>query len=64
MLVGGQKYGFRKIGGQARKPCGFAHGFPGGSGGMPPQEMRLSEIESGAFSGTLHCIVEWEFTPM
>ena len=60
---GGQKYGFRKIGGASQKAVWFRTPLSrGGLGACPPRKMvfRLSEIESGAFSGTT-CIVEWEF---
>ena len=52
---GGQKYSFIKIGGASHKSVCDSTRPLGGSGGMPPQEIfvfRLSEIESGAFSGT------------
>ena len=53
---GGKSIVLEKLGGASQKSvCEKAHGLLGGSGGMLPQEIfvfRLSEIESGAFSGT------------
>ena len=52
---GEQKHSFIKIGGARHKSVCDSTRPLGGSGGMPPQEIfvfRLSEIESGAFSGT------------